>query len=195
MNDEYLPEKRSKKTEMMETEKKTIKKRTPKKRTYKKKTTKGSQKKKTTTKKTSEVKPKKETLEECTIRTLELLQLRGQMVFKDIFTELGIGYRRAYDILNVLLTTPLLTKKGKKRESNMPYVYLDGEPLPENVDVRNVLEQIESEEQQIKVLTKYIQRLEEELENDELSDLQQLLEEFNQDEYDLRPFVPKDEMK
>ncbi|KAJ3430968.1 transcription factor e2f [Anaeramoeba flamelloides] len=182
MNEEYLPEKRSRKT-------KTKKKKTPKKRT-----TKGSQKKNTVNK-TSQVKPKKETLEECTIRTLELLQLRGQMVFKDIFTELGIGYRRAYDILNVLLTTPLLTKKGKKRESNMPYVYLDGEPLPENVDVRNVLEQIESEEQQINVLTKYIQRLEEELENDELSDLQQLLDEFNQEEYDLRPFVPKDEMK
>ncbi|KAJ3430654.1 transcription factor e2f6 [Anaeramoeba flamelloides] len=106
---------------------------------------------------------KKESIEHCTIRILRLLQKRGKMVFKDIFTELGIGYRRAYDILNVLLTTPLVHKPGKKRESKMPYIYLDGEPLPEVVDVVNILEQIEYEESQINVLTNYVNRLEEEL--------------------------------
>ncbi|KAJ6249155.1 hypothetical protein M0813_01755 [Anaeramoeba flamelloides] len=98
-----------------------------------------------------------------TKKNTKIKKERGKMVFKDIFTELGIGYRRAYDILNVLLTTPLVHKPGKKRESKMPYIYLDGEPLPEVVDVVNILEQIEYEESQINVLTNYVNRLEEEL--------------------------------
>ncbi|KAJ3437085.1 transcription factor e2f [Anaeramoeba flamelloides] len=132
---------------------------------------------------------KKESIEHCTIRILRLLQKRGKMVFKDIFTELGIGYRRAYDILNVLLTTPLVHKPGKKRESKMPYIYLDGEPLPEVVDVVNILEQIEYEEKQIDVLSNYVDRLEEELGKNEPIDLKGLLDEFNEEEYDLSPFI------
>eukprot|EP01155_Anaeramoeba_flamelloides_P011105 Anaeramoba_flamelloidesa327218_59.p1 GENE.a327218_59~~a327218_59.p1 ORF type:complete len:213 (+),score=41.58 a327218_59:26-664(+) len=60
-------------------------------------------------------KTKKETLEQCTLRILSLLQKRGQVPFKDIFTELGIGYRRAYDILNV----NILDLKNKKNVSTL----------------------------------------------------------------------------
>eukprot|EP01156_Anaeramoeba_ignava_P006799 Anaeramoba_ignava/a349603_33.p2 GENE.a349603_33~~a349603_33.p2 ORF type:complete len:102 (-),score=45.07 a349603_33:735-1040(-) len=51
-------------------------------------------------KKTHKSKDRKEGLEQLTKKVIQLLQTRGEMFFKDIQSELGIGYRRAYDILN-----------------------------------------------------------------------------------------------
>jgi len=61
---------------------------------------------------------KKEGLEDAADRMLSLLQEKGQMNFKQIHKELGLDYRRAYDILNVLTTTPLVSKRGKNEIMN-----------------------------------------------------------------------------
>jgi hypothetical protein len=66
---------------------------------------------------------KKEGLEESSARIIKLLQSRGKMIFKEIHETLSIDYRRAYDILNILQTTSLITKTGKKRENKLPFIY------------------------------------------------------------------------
>ncbi len=73
---------------------------------------------------TTRVKPKprtrkREGLEDSTRKIIELMMKNGEMTFKDIHDTLDLDYRRAYDILNVLLTTPLIHKKGKKRDTKV----------------------------------------------------------------------------
>jgi len=110
---------------------------------------------------------KKEGLEESAQRIISLLQTRGKMIFKDIHETLGIDYRRAYDILNILLTTTLISKMGKKRENKLPFIYQDGTALPEPVELRDVLSEAQREEDQNTILKHRIALLEEELEKEE----------------------------
>ncbi|KAG9390541.1 hypothetical protein J8273_7892 [Carpediemonas membranifera] len=63
----------------------------------------------------------REGLEESTVKIVRMLMIRGKSMFKEVFSNIGIDYRRAYDILNVLLSTPLITKLGPPFESNHPY--------------------------------------------------------------------------
>jgi len=102
-----------------------------------------------TKKKKIETLKKKEGLEESSVRIINLLQEKGKMVFKDIHETLGIDYRRAYDILNILLTTSLVTKTGKKRENKLPFIYQDGVPLPEAVELKDILGEVAKEEEKI----------------------------------------------
>ncbi|KAJ4462832.1 hypothetical protein PAPYR_23 [Paratrimastix pyriformis] len=102
----------------------------------------------------------KEGLEDATMKIVHLLQQHGMMGFKEIHEALKIDYRRAYDILNVLLTTPLLDKKGKKRDSRAPYVYQDGIPLSEPCEVDNVGTLIAQEQQQANLTFHRLKRLE-----------------------------------
>jgi predicted transcriptional regulator len=110
---------------------------------------------------------KKEGLEESSLRIISLLQTKGKMIFKDIHETLSIDYRRAYDILNILQTTGLITKTGKKRENKMPYVYQDGAPLSEPVDLRDLLFEIKKEEELNKKLSVRISTMEIQLAKDE----------------------------
>ncbi len=74
--------------------------------------------------------PGREGLEDATTKLLRLLQIRGQSVFKDVYTSVDIDYRRAYDILNVLLSTDLIKKKGFRMDSSQPYqIFDDKEPV------------------------------------------------------------------
>jgi len=114
-----------------------------------------------------EVVRKKEGLEESAARIISLLQTKGKMIFKDIHETLSIDYRRAYDILNILLTTTLITKMGKKRENKLPFVYQDGNPLPEPVELRDIMGDIQREEDLISLSRQRISLLEEELVKDE----------------------------
>lgn len=108
-------------------------------------------------------KTRREGLEESTSRILQFLQTRGKMPFKDIHKELTIDYRRAYDILNVLLTTPLVTRTGKKRENKLPYVYSDGKPLSEPVSIDRLAIELTARKKLNDLLKLRIARLEEEL--------------------------------
>ncbi|KAJ3429173.1 transcription factor e2f [Anaeramoeba flamelloides] len=176
-DEEFNPDLIRKKTKKKYKKRNTLKKKTKQKKPPKKAT--NSTKNKT----------KKETLEQCTLRILSLLQKRGQVPFKDIFTELGIGYRRAYDILNVLLTTPLVSKKGKKRENKIPYVFLDGRPLQEVVDIATILEQTETEKKQIEIFNNLNNRLKREVENPNSTNLDNLFKDLENEEYDLTQFL------
>jgi len=85
------------------------------------------------------------------------------MIFKEIHETLSIDYRRAYDILNILQTTSLITKTGKKRENKMPYIYQDGVPIPESVDLRDMVDDIRKEEETNRILQHRIAIMEREL--------------------------------
>lgn len=89
---------------------------------------------------------KKEGLEEATVKLLKLLQTRGPMLFQEIVDELALDYRRVYDILNVLCTTVLVVKRGKKRDHTR-YHFFDGKQLPEPVDIKSLPKFIEIEQQ------------------------------------------------
>ncbi|KAG9391099.1 E2F/DP family winged-helix DNA-binding domain [Carpediemonas membranifera] len=54
----------------------------------------------------------REGLEETTGKVLRLLQVRGRMLINDLISGIGINYRRVYDILNVLQSTPLVNRVG-----------------------------------------------------------------------------------
>merc|ERR1712063_104511 len=106
-------------------------------------------------------KGKKEGLEETTVRVVQLLQARGTMLFKDINQTLDIPYRRSSDILNVLVTTPLLCKEGKKRENKYPYVFGDGNTIVggDSVNICHIMEDIDKERHQIAQLQERIKQL------------------------------------
>eukprot|EP00792_Barthelona_sp_PAP020_P004353 TRINITY_DN2070_c0_g1_i1.p1 TRINITY_DN2070_c0_g1~~TRINITY_DN2070_c0_g1_i1.p1 ORF type:complete len:197 (-),score=52.25 TRINITY_DN2070_c0_g1_i1:595-1185(-) len=87
-------------------------------------------------------------LEVITKQILELMQLRGKLSFAEM-NDLGLDYRRLYDILNVLQTTPLISKEGKKRDRKKPFIYGDGTPMPEAVDLSELLPNIEKEQELI----------------------------------------------
>ncbi|KAJ3426666.1 hypothetical protein M0812_26234 [Anaeramoeba flamelloides] len=97
-------------------------------------------------------------------------------------------YLQTCDIL-VLLTTPLVSKKGKKRENKIPYVFLDGKPLQEVVDIATILDQIETEKKQIEVFNSLNNRLQEEVENSNMSDLETLFKDLEKEEYNLTQFL------
>jgi len=121
-------------------------------------------------KKKVEALKKKEGLEESSVRIINLLQERGKMIFKEIHETLGIDYRRAYDILNILLTTSLVTKTGKKRENKLPFIYQDGVPLPETVDLKDILGEVAREEEKNRVIEERIGTLEAALASNEQAD-------------------------
>ncbi|KAG9390272.1 Transcription factor E2F-like [Carpediemonas membranifera] len=104
---------------------------------------------------------KREGLEDSTRKILELLMQNGEMTFKDIHDTLDLDYRRAYDILNVLLTTPLVQKQGKKRDNKLPYMFGDGKPVPVSVDVFSLLSDLEEQQRAIMILTMRIRKLQE----------------------------------
>jgi len=81
------------------------------------------------------------------------------MKFKELHESLDLNYRRAYDILNVLTTTPLVSKRGKKRDNEQAYLFLDGEPLPDLMNLKNLSEQLEQEKQHKEELIKEIKEL------------------------------------
>jgi len=121
-------------------------------------------------KKKIETLKKKEGLEESSIRIINLLQEKGKMVFRDIHETLGIDYRRAYDILNILLTTSLVTKTGKKRENKLPFIYQDGIPMQETVELRDILGEIAREEEKNRIAEQRIALLEAALASNEPTD-------------------------
>ncbi|KAL0222496.1 hypothetical protein RCL1_002350 [Eukaryota sp. TZLM3-RCL] len=92
---------------------------------------------------------KREGLEETTQRIIQLAQSKGSILFKDIHQILNIDYRRAYDILNVLQTTPIIVKTGKKRDNQQPYHWADGKPLPYPVPVDTLAEDLATMEKQL----------------------------------------------
>ncbi|GKT26383.1 hypothetical protein ADUPG1_013341 [Aduncisulcus paluster] len=95
-------------------------------------------------------------LEDWTKSILSYLQRRGQASFKQIHEDLGIDYRRLYDILNVLCTSPMVHKVGKKRDPEAPFVFGDGTPLPCPVDLSKLVGEIEIEQTSILI---YLRRI------------------------------------
>ncbi|KAL0248114.1 hypothetical protein GEMRC1_003350 [Eukaryota sp. GEM-RC1] len=81
---------------------------------------------------------KREGLEETTTRILRFAQTRGTVFFKDLNRDLDIDYRRAYDILNILQTTPLISKLDKKVDGQHPFIWCDGKALAEPIDVDTI---------------------------------------------------------
>jgi len=106
---------------------------------------------------------RKEGLEESSLKIISLLQKKGKMIFKDIHETLAIDYRRAYDILNILQTTALIVRTGKKRENKMPYVYQDGSCLEDPVDLRDLLDDLKQEEETNRIMQQRVNILEREL--------------------------------
>ncbi|KAL0224016.1 hypothetical protein P9112_003406 [Eukaryota sp. TZLM1-RC] len=78
---------------------------------------------------------KREGLEETTQRILRLAQVKGSVLFKDLHNILDIDYRRAYDILNILQTTPLIHKGSTKVDGQYPFTWCEGTPLPEAIEI------------------------------------------------------------
>mmetsp|Transcript_23236 Transcript_23236/g.39957 ORF Transcript_23236/g.39957 Transcript_23236/m.39957 type:complete len:200 (+) Transcript_23236:41-640(+) len=120
----------------------------------------------------------REGLEEATVRIIRLLQTKGRLLFKDLHEMLALDYRRAYDILNVLVTTPLVSKMGKKRENKLPYMFRNGDALPEPVDLDNLVPQILEEQQAINTIQRRISRLEEALNDTSKLDLARLIDDL-----------------
>lgn len=127
---------------------------------------------------------RKEGLEDSTARIIRLLQMRGKLPFKEIHSELTIDYRRAYDILNVLLTTPLVTKHGKKRENKLPYVFQDGVALNEPVSIDSISEELVACKKANAILSRRVARLEEELAKP-YPDMELLLQDLMKDDPNL----------
>eukprot|EP00013_Stygamoeba_regulata_P010823 CAMPEP_0177678110 /NCGR_PEP_ID=MMETSP0447-20121125/28823_1 /TAXON_ID=0 /ORGANISM="Stygamoeba regulata, Strain BSH-02190019" /LENGTH=179 /DNA_ID=CAMNT_0019187069 /DNA_START=105 /DNA_END=645 /DNA_ORIENTATION=- len=92
---------------------------------------------------------RKEGLEDSTLRIVKLLQRRGRLVFKEIHRDLAIDYRRAYDILNVLLDNPPGVQAGQAAREQIALLYQDGVPLSEPVDVCTIMDQIRQEQAMI----------------------------------------------
>ena len=57
----------------------------------------------------------------------------------------------------------MITKVGKKRENKLPFIYQDGTPLPEPVEIRDIMNDIQREEELNATLKQRIALLEEEL--------------------------------
>ncbi|KAL0236922.1 hypothetical protein PCE1_000319 [Barthelona sp. PCE] len=103
-------------------------------------------------------------LEQITKRILAIMQTSGRVSFKEIHNELGLDYRRAYDIINVLLTTPLVSKQSStRRHSENPFVYSDGIPMPEATDVSTLMTDIETVQKNIYNLNDQIKKLQNEI--------------------------------
>ncbi|KAJ4454785.1 hypothetical protein PAPYR_10433 [Paratrimastix pyriformis] len=132
----------------------------------------------------------KDGLEECTKQILRFLQTRGRATFKEIHEALEIDYRRAYDILNVLMTTPLIRKEGKKRDPGQPYIYVDGTPLREPVDLDKLLALIETEQRSILTMQFRTESLLKELAKPECPDPAAVLETIRNEEQHYLSVLP-----
>ncbi|GIQ81682.1 hypothetical protein KIPB_007162 [Kipferlia bialata] len=90
-----------------------------------------------------------EGLEAVTRRIIALMQVNGPMTFDDIHNKCGVDHRRLYDIGNVLMTTPAVTKQGKRRDTKQPFIWGDGRPLPEPVPLETLMFDVEAEQRRI----------------------------------------------
>merc|ERR1712100_47314 len=97
----------------------------------------------------TEKKPR-ETLESSTTKVLNYLQTVGSATFKEINENTDVSYRRTSDILNILKQTPLIEKTGPKKED--PFVFCGDIKLDEPIDVRTIIQDIETEKETIKKL-------------------------------------------
>jgi hypothetical protein len=77
---------------------------------------------------------------------------RGRMTFEDIRELAQLDYRRVYDIMNVLQTTPLISKEGRKRDADKPFLFGDGTPLGTGLPpLHELLVSIEAEQRAVLV--------------------------------------------
>ncbi|KAL0251178.1 hypothetical protein GEMRC1_000391 [Eukaryota sp. GEM-RC1] len=63
-------------------------------------------------------------LETLSLQILEYAQVKGSFTLKNLEQDLQVGYRRLYDVLNILLTTPLF--HSTKENGTTVYTWCDG---------------------------------------------------------------------
>lgn len=106
-----------------------------------------------------------------TDKIIELLQRNGEISFKEINEKMEIGHRRSYDILNVLMVTPLVSKTSKRRESKVPYLFLDGIPIEKPETISLLAESLEEEEMALGAIKDLLAAVERDAPENEIGDL------------------------
>eukprot|EP01087_Luapelamoeba_hula_P005697 TRINITY_DN15755_c0_g1_i1.p1 TRINITY_DN15755_c0_g1~~TRINITY_DN15755_c0_g1_i1.p1 ORF type:complete len:209 (+),score=41.59 TRINITY_DN15755_c0_g1_i1:91-717(+) len=86
-------------------------------------------------------------LEEHTRRVVEYLQVHGAVQLTTIREELGIDARRSYDIVNVLLETPLVSSKSENKKDQLLQHLDDATVVPEAYNIVTLLDDIRKEQQ------------------------------------------------
>jgi hypothetical protein len=109
------------------------------------------------------VKNKTETLEESTRKVVTMMQEKVDVPFSEIKEELGDS-RRAYDILNVLLSVPsacpiISQVKDSEKKVGKDFRFLDGYPLPGIGDVASLKARMKKERRCIERLIQSIAEL------------------------------------
>jgi hypothetical protein len=84
-------------------------------------------------------------IEESTIQAISILQKRGQIMLKDLISEIEIDHHRGYDIINVLLMTPLVTSLGNKKVNGQPLIWYSSRKTSHQLDVSRLTEDLKEQ--------------------------------------------------